>query len=52
MRGRIVAAVNVSGPRFRFASRVDEAGIATRRAAGQLSACLGAPEDLRASATG
>jgi DNA-binding IclR family transcriptional regulator len=52
MRGRIVAAVNVSAPRFRFASRVEEAGAATRRAAEQLSASLGAPQALRASAAG
>jgi IclR family KDG regulon transcriptional repressor len=43
MRGRVVAAVNVSAPRFRFASRVDEAGPAVKRVADRLSACLGAP---------
>jgi IclR family transcriptional regulator, KDG regulon repressor len=43
VRGRIVAAVNVSAPRFRFAGRVEEAGAATKLAADQLSARLGAP---------
>lgn len=43
LRGRIVAAVNVSAPRFRFAGRIDEAGAATKLAADRLSAGLGAP---------
>jgi DNA-binding IclR family transcriptional regulator len=43
VRGRIVAAVNVSAPRFRFAGRVEEAGAATKLAADRLSAQLGAP---------
>jgi IclR family KDG regulon transcriptional repressor len=43
VRGGIVAAVNVSAPRFRFASRVEEAGVATKAAADRLSARLGAP---------
>jgi IclR family transcriptional regulator, KDG regulon repressor len=43
--GRIVAALNVSGPSFRLASRLDEAGEEVARAAGRLSAQLqeGAP---------
>jgi DNA-binding IclR family transcriptional regulator len=45
VRGRIVAAVNVSAPRFRFAGRIEEAGAATRLAADRLSARLGAPAD-------
>lgn len=53
LRGQIVAAVNVSAPRFRFASRVEEAGPAVKLAADRLSARLGAPVaavlDLRAS---
>jgi DNA-binding IclR family transcriptional regulator len=43
MRGRIVAAVNVSAPQFRFASRAEEAGPAIKLAADRLSARLGAP---------
>jgi IclR family transcriptional regulator, KDG regulon repressor len=42
-RGRIVAAINVSAPRFRFASRVSEAGPVVKLAADRLSARLGAP---------
>ena len=41
--GRIVAAVNVSAPAFRFAHRLEEAGIAVASAAAELSADLGAP---------
>lgn len=42
-RGRIVAAVNVAAPRFRFATRGDEAGATVRRVADRLAARLGAP---------
>jgi len=42
-RGDVVAALNVSAPCFRFASRLDEAGPAIRNAADKLSARLGAP---------
>ena len=38
--GQIVAAVNVSGPSFRFAARLDEAGAEVVRAAEELSAGL------------
>jgi IclR family transcriptional regulator, KDG regulon repressor len=38
--GRIIAALNVSGPSFRFASRLDEAGKEVARAAERLSARL------------
>ena len=38
--GRIVAAVNVSGPSFRFGPRLTEAGRHVMRAAGELSAQL------------
>jgi IclR family KDG regulon transcriptional repressor len=41
---RIVAAVNVSGPTFRFGPRVLEAGIEVTRAAEQLSATLHAAQ--------
>ena len=41
--GRIVAAVNVSAPAFRFADRLEEAAIAVAAAAAELSADLGAP---------
>ncbi|CAN5132581.1 IclR family transcriptional regulator [soil metagenome] len=44
-RGRVVAAVNVSAPKFRFAARVDEAGERVRIVAEELSRVLGwAPE--------
>ena len=43
VRGRIVAAVNVSAPEFRFSGRLDEAGPAIKHAADRLSARLGAP---------
>lgn len=39
-RGRIVAAINLSGPRFRFVSRLDEAIEATRESAAELSRLL------------
>ena len=41
--GRIVAAVNVSAPAFRFAHRLEEAATAVASAAAELSADLGAP---------
>lgn len=54
-RGRIVAAVNVSAPSFRFAARVGEAAPAVKNAADRLSVRLGAPVgvlgDLPADAT-
>jgi DNA-binding IclR family transcriptional regulator len=40
-RGRIVAAVNVSAPAFRLATRLDAAGVEVKRAADGLSAHLG-----------
>jgi IclR family KDG regulon transcriptional repressor len=40
-RGAIVAAVNVSGPKFRLGARLDEAGDAVARAAAELSRRLG-----------
>lgn len=42
-QGRIVAALNVSGPKFRLGQRLDEACSAVRSAAAELSAHLGAP---------
>jgi IclR family transcriptional regulator, KDG regulon repressor len=52
--GRIVAAINVSAPSFRFADRLQEAGPAVKVVADRLSARLGAPagiaSDLQASA--
>jgi DNA-binding IclR family transcriptional regulator len=44
--GRIVAAINVSAPSFRFADRLDEAGPAVKAAADRLSARVGAPADI------
>jgi IclR family transcriptional regulator, KDG regulon repressor len=38
--GRIVAAVNVSGPSFRFAPHLEAAGVEVVRAAARLSAEL------------
>jgi IclR family KDG regulon transcriptional repressor len=46
--GRIVAAVNVSAPAFRFAHRLDEAAAAVMAAAAELSADLGAPRESAA----
>ena len=46
--GRIVAAVNVSAPAFRFADRLDEAAAAVVAAAAELSAELGAPRQSAA----
>jgi IclR family KDG regulon transcriptional repressor len=43
-RGRIVAALNVSGPKFRLGERLDEAGREVRRAADELSSGLGRPD--------
>ncbi|MEX2613043.1 MAG: IclR family transcriptional regulator [Gaiellaceae bacterium] len=40
-RGRVVAAVNVSAPKFRFAARVEEAGEQVRIVAEELSRVLG-----------
>jgi DNA-binding IclR family transcriptional regulator len=40
-RGRIVAALNVSAPKFRLGQRLDEAGHAIRAAANELSARVG-----------
>jgi IclR family transcriptional regulator, KDG regulon repressor len=40
-RGRVVAAVNVSAPKFRFADRLDEAGAHVREAAHDLSREVG-----------
>jgi DNA-binding IclR family transcriptional regulator len=43
--GRIVAAVNVSAPKFRFVDRLDEAGERVRAAATDLSRALGFDPD-------
>ena len=40
-RGRVVAAVSVSAPKFRFARRLEEAGEQVRTVAGELSRMLG-----------
>jgi IclR family transcriptional regulator, KDG regulon repressor len=48
--GRIVAAINVSAPSFRFADRLQEAGPAVKAAADRLSTRLGASSGLAASA--
>ncbi len=42
-RGAIIAAVNVSGPKFRFADRLDAAGRAVKAAADRTSVALGWP---------
>jgi IclR family KDG regulon transcriptional repressor len=41
--GRIVAAVNISGPKFRLGSQLREGGREVRRVADSLSVALGAP---------
>jgi IclR family KDG regulon transcriptional repressor len=46
-RGVVVAALNVSGPEFRFGDRVEGAGPLVRRAANELSDRLGAGEGGR-----
>ena len=46
--GNVVAAVNVSGPKFRLGERLHEAGELVRAAAEQISANLGAPHVLAA----
>lgn len=43
-RGRIVAALNVSGPKFRLGERLEEAGVEVGRAARELSRQLGQSE--------
>lgn len=43
-RGRIVAALNVSGPKFRLGARLDAAGAEVRRAADELSKQMGQTE--------
>jgi len=48
-RGRIVAALNVSAPKFRFARRLRSAGATVKDAAAELSSRLGRPEDQRVS---
>jgi DNA-binding IclR family transcriptional regulator len=37
----VIAAINVSGPKFRLGARLAEAGLRARQAAEQLSAILG-----------
>jgi IclR family transcriptional regulator, KDG regulon repressor len=44
-RGVVVAALNVSGPKFRLGDRLDEAGAAVRRAADELSAQMGKTDE-------
>lgn len=43
-RGRTIAALNVSGPKFRLGERLDEAGREVKRAADELSSQLGHPD--------
>lgn len=44
-RGRIVAALNVSGPGFRLGERLEAAGAQVKRAADELSRGLGQPDE-------
>jgi IclR family KDG regulon transcriptional repressor len=46
-RGRIVATLNVSAPKFRFGERLEAAGREVKRAADELSALLGWSSDPR-----
>ena len=48
-RGRIVAALNVSAPKFRFAQKLPRAGKRVKAAADELSASLGWDEGARRS---
>ena len=41
--GRVVAAVNVSAPRFRFDDRLEDAAVRVAAAADALSAAIGGP---------
>ena len=50
--GRIVAAVNVSAPKFRLGDALDRAGRATQQVADELSALLGHGAAERAAETG
>jgi len=43
-KGRIIASLNVSAPRFRFVRRIDEAAAVLTAGAAELSGELGAPE--------
>lgn len=45
LSGRVVAALNVSAPKFRLADRLEESALATKAAAGELSARLGGSFD-------
>lgn len=44
-KGRLVAALNVSAPKFRLGERLESAGQEVKRAADELSALLGWPSD-------
>ncbi len=46
--GRVVAAINISAPKFRLGSRLHPTGELVRSAAGQLSDALGAPGSVNA----
>jgi DNA-binding IclR family transcriptional regulator len=50
-RGRVVAALNVSGPKFRLGPHLDEAGRTVAEAAGRMSAVLGFSADRPPLAT-
>lgn len=47
--GRVVAAINVSAPKFRLGTRLHPAGELVRAAAERLSETLGAPGKARAT---
>jgi DNA-binding IclR family transcriptional regulator len=48
--GRVVAALNVSGPKFRLGARLRSTGELVRAMADQLSATLGSPGGAQANA--
>jgi DNA-binding IclR family transcriptional regulator len=50
-RGRVVAAVNVSGPKFRLGPRLGDAGTAVAGAAARLTAALGGASGLQGPTT-
>ena len=48
-QGQLVAALNVSAPKFRLGERLEAAGREVKRAADDLSALLGWSADLRSA---
>ena len=51
-QGRVVAALNVSGPSYRFGQGLDRAGVELKAAGRELSAALGAPAEQPVAISG